>query len=91
MNKLQLIAKLKANGVKESESPFTITTIGEIQVSLLESFTTSKGKLYLKADAFLLAVAKPEILEKDTVTIKVITANKDYKQMKAGDTFAVAE
>lgn len=91
MNKVQLIAKLKANGVKESESPFTITTLGEIQTNLLESFVTSKGKHYLKADAFLIAVAKEEILAKDTVTIKVITANKDYKQMKAGDTFAVAE
>jgi hypothetical protein len=83
MNKAQLIAKLKANGVKESESPFTITTLGEIQVNLLESFTSTKGKCYLKADNYLIAVAKEDILAKETVVIKVITANKDYKQMKA--------
>lgn len=91
MNKAQLIVKLKSAGVKESESPFTITDLGTIAVSELETFTSSKGNHYLKADNYLIAVKDDKILLKDNVNIKVIMANKDYKSMKAGDTFAVAE
>jgi len=90
LTKQQLIAKLKANGIKASESPFTITSLGIIAIADLETFVSKKGNSYLKADDYLIAT-KPEHLSKSEVEIKVITANKDYKNMKAGDTFAVAE
>ena len=90
MNKLELIAKLEVTAVKISESPFTISTLGTIAPTELESFVSKKGNSYLKAGNYLIA-CKPEVLTKAEDTIKVLTANKDYKQMKAGEAFAVAE
>ena len=90
MNSLELQAKLAAAGIQKSEQPFTIETLGTIAVAELTSFTSKSGNTYLKAGDYLIG-CKPEILQKAEVTIKVIVAIKDFKKMKAGDKFAVAE
>lgn len=88
MNKAQLIAKLAAAGVAPSESPIDVTTFGVIATAELEQFTSSKGKLYYKADNYIFATKD---FSKAEVTIKLLTANKDFGKMKAGDKFVIAE
>lgn len=88
MNKAQLIAKLAAAGVKPSESPIDVTSFGKIATSELETFTSSKGKLYYKADKYIFATKD---FSKTEVEIKLLTANIDFGKMKKGDTFVVAE
>ena len=88
LTKAQLIGKLQAAGVTPSESPIDVTTFGNIETKLLEEFTSSKGKLYYKADNYIFATKD---FTKDVVTIKLLTANKDFGKMKKGDSFVVAE
>lgn len=88
MTKTELIERLAAAGVKPSESPFAIISFGKIATSELEKFTSSKGRLYYKADNYIFATKD---FSKTEVEIKLLKANIDFGKMKKGDAFVVAE
>lgn len=79
---------LVSKGAPESESPIDVHTFGRINTALLVKWTSSTGKLYYKGGNYKFATKSHDL---EVVTIKLLTANKDFKGMKKGDCFIVAE
>lgn len=91
MTHAQLEQKLSARGIQKSESPFIIEKLGTISTEGLETFTAKSGNTYFKLNGYLLRTKSAETFAKSEVTITLIEATKDYKQMKPGDKFIAAE
>ena len=85
----ELVDFLKEQGIKGS--PFTRTIVGTIAVAHLG--TAMKGnnnRFYFQCGDLRVGVL-PEHLGKANYTITILTAEKDFGKMKAGESFVVAE